>query len=131
MLRGISSKWKQPVFYNTSEGPTKAADIIKIIKEIVAQALKSDLIVVATVCDQGTNNVAAINSLVKDTQAYNLKMGIDSVDNTIKIGDTHIIPLYDIPHLFKGVRNNLLKYDLMYEMNSQKKVIFLLIIASY
>ncbi|KAI4468052.1 thap domain-containing protein 9 [Holotrichia oblita] len=122
MLRGIRSKWKQPLYYNAVTGATKAADIVRILKLIVAEVEKTGFHIVATICDQGSNNVAAITSLIAQTRRRNLKNQIDSTDSIFQIGNTRIIPLYDTPHLIKGIRNNLLKHDLCFEINSQKKI---------
>lgn len=38
------------------------------------------------------------------------------------IGNHKIIPLYDIPHLIKGVRNNLLTKDIYFTSTNKEKV---------
>ena len=65
MLKGIIKNWKQPIFFNFSLGATKSADIARIIKIIIKKAKDIGLHVIATVCDQGSNNVTAIKSLVE------------------------------------------------------------------
>lgn len=122
MLRGIKQKWKQPVYFNTVNGATKAADIVRIIKLIAAEAQTAGLVIVTTICDQNTTNVSAIKSLISQTRASNLREGIDCIDSVFKVSDMTIIPLFDTPHLIKGIRNNLLKYNLCFEINSQRKV---------
>ena len=122
MLRGISRKWQQPVYYNSVSGATSAEDIMKIIKLIVRKCKESGLEVFATVCDQGTNNVRAIKGLLADTAAWRLKENIDCQEPTFNIDGTEVIPIFDIPHVFKCIRNNLLKYNLHFEKNGEKKV---------
>lgn len=122
MLRGIRKKWKQPLYYNFCSGATKTYDIKKILIDIITKCDSIGLKIVATVCDQGSNNVAAINSLINDTKEKYFRMGIDRTEQTFEIDDTTIIPLYDVPHLFKGIRNNFLKYDIHFIENGQQKI---------
>lgn len=122
MLRGIRRKWKQPVFYNNVYGPSSAADITRIIKLIVSEAKKVGLHIVGTVCDQGTNNVRAIKNLLDETRSNRIKNGEDCQDSTFCLSGMDIVPIYDVPHLLKGIRNNLLKYNLHFDKNSEKMV---------
>lgn len=112
MLRGIRRKWKQPVYYNFVNGATKSPDLMTIIKLIIRKCHSIGLNVVATICDQGSNNQAAINTLVKDTKEKYLRKGTEKHEFCFEVDSHKIIPLFDVPHLFKGLRNNLLKYHL-------------------
>lgn len=129
MLQGIYTKWKQPVYYNSVYGATSSSDIMRIIKLVVVEAHKSGLEIIATVCDQGSNNVRAIRNLLEETHAKRIKEGIDCIDKTFNIGGKEIIPVFDIPHLFKCIRNNMLKYDLHFQLGTEKKVKFYLLIC--
>lgn len=122
MLRGIRRKWKQPVYYNFVSGATKKNDIAYIIKMIVRKCVSIGLNIVATVCDQGSNNQAAINALVQETREKYLRIGKELYEFHFEVDDSTIIPLYDVPHLFKGLRNNLLKYDLCFLEDGKKKL---------
>lgn len=57
----------------------------------------------AVVCDQGASNRSAIGSLIQDARADDLRKGIKDPKRRIRIGDTDIIALYDVPHIFKGI----------------------------
>lgn len=59
--------------------------------------------VVAVVCDQGASNRSAIESLVQDARAEDVRNGITEPRRRIRIRDSDVIPLYDVPHLFKGI----------------------------
>ncbi|XP_072398747.1 uncharacterized protein [Diabrotica undecimpunctata] len=139
MLRGIRRKWKQPVYYNFSNGATKTIDLVHIIKMIVRKCTEIGLNVIAIVCDQGSNNRAAINYLIKDTKIkysneldhlekqktysskyFDLKNKIK--EYVFEVDGRRIIPIYDVPHVFKGLRNNLLKYNLHFTSNNEEKV---------
>ncbi|XP_045451963.1 uncharacterized protein LOC123660991 [Melitaea cinxia] len=57
MVRGILKNYKQPVCYTFSQSATKGPELAKQLKAVISQMQDAGLIVVATVCDQGTNNV--------------------------------------------------------------------------
>lgn len=77
---------------------------------------------VATVCDQGTNNRQAIKYLIDETTGDYLRRGECPKDNIFVVDGNEIVPLYDPPHLLKGIRNNLLTKNLVYEMDGQQKI---------
>lgn len=60
MLRGIRRKWKQPVYYNFANGGTKKYDLMNILKLIIRKCKTIGLKVIATVCDQGANQVSIL-----------------------------------------------------------------------
>lgn len=71
-----------------------------IILKIVEQLLENNIEVVAITCDQGASNRAAYEALeVNADHPY------------IIVKDRQIVCLYDVPHLFKSVRNNLMDHD--------------------
>lgn len=75
----------------------------------------------ATVCDQSIVNVSTINSLVNDTKSKYLQKGQELTYVHFKAFNDLIKPLYDVPHLLKGLRNNLLTKDLVYYDEENKK----------
>lgn len=121
MLRGIKRKWKQPVYYNFVNGATKHMDLVTIIKLIIRKCHSIGLNVVSTICDQGASNQAAINYLVKQTQEEYKRAGKDMSEYIFEVDGKKIIPLFDVPHLFKGIRNNLLKYPLSFVEENKTK----------
>lgn len=68
MLRGVNSGWKMPISFGYCENQTRTPQLISCIKDIVKSVNQSGLKLVATVCDQGSSNVAAINILLQDTR---------------------------------------------------------------
>ncbi|RZC40252.1 uncharacterized protein BDFB_011654, partial [Asbolus verrucosus] len=112
MLKGIHRQWKQAVAFAFSKGPIKAKDLKPLLVS------KIGFEVMATVCDQGGSNQAVINSLLRDTDEYCKKKNIENTFDGFLIDDVDIIVLYDVPHLFKGLRNNLLSKDLHFQMNA-------------
>lgn len=71
MLKGVCSKWRQPISFYFCEGTTAAATVVRILKEVVAKVHESGLIPVAVVCDQGSTFRSAINMLKKETERKN------------------------------------------------------------
>lgn len=67
-----------------------------------------------TVSDQGSANVAAINSLISDAREDLLRGGNDgsNIDYYV-INDKKIYHMYDVPHLLKYFRNNFQKKDII------------------
>lgn len=122
MLRGIKKKWKQPVFYNFVTGATKHADIIYIIKLIIRKCSSIGLEVVSTVCDQGRNNEAAMNALISDTKRKYAHKDENFNEDFFEIDERKVVPLFDPPHLIKGLRNNFIKYNVQFVMDQKTYV---------
>lgn len=112
MLRGIIRQWKQPLAFSFSSGPTSSVILKVMIKEILIECNDIGFDVVATICDQGSNNQAAINTLIKESRQESVRLGQEYKKLGSMIGDREIVPLYDVPHLIKGIRNNFLIKDI-------------------
>lgn len=88
MIRGVIKNYKQPIVYTFSQSATKDPEIAKQLKLVVIQLQEAGLIVVATVCDQGTNNVNCIKYLLEETRGTLLRRGEEHIkDNIILIND--------------------------------------------
>ncbi|KAF2887009.1 hypothetical protein ILUMI_19164, partial [Ignelater luminosus] len=98
MIRGIRRRWKQPIFYDFTSGPAKCVDIATTIKKLVAKCREVGLVVCAFICDQGTNNSAAINHLQRTAKwehlitAYKMDPYFGSLRSMPKLTDAHVIP---------------------------------------
>lgn len=110
MARGIHKKWKQPLAYYFSAGGMKAPEIARALKEIIRIASASGLNVIATICDQGAPNVSAINQLYRETNEQFLRSEQENQLFGFTIDSKEIVPLYDPPHLLKGIKNNLFNH---------------------
>lgn len=121
MVKGIKANFKQPVaYYFTSNLNT--VDLKGIIKDVIKNVQATGLKVICTVCDQGTSNVAAISALITETKRKILRAGEQWKDEYFTINNQKIIPLYDVPHLLKGLRNNLLTKNMRYiDFNDHNK----------
>lgn len=102
LIRGMYSSWKMPVSYFLSATSMKATTLSKLIVDHVQQLMNCGLKVRAIVCDQGPNNRSAFSklNLTKEKPWF--------IVNNIKI-----FAIYDVPHLFKNLRNNLLSSDII------------------
>ncbi|KAJ8935141.1 hypothetical protein NQ314_012959, partial [Rhamnusium bicolor] len=121
MIKGICRQWKQPFSFTFSSGPAKSPEIKDMIKKVITSCQSIGLNVVATICDQGSSNQAAINALLKETNENCLRDGIENKYFGFLVNGAEIIPIYDVPHLFKGMRNNLLNKNLHFMIDGAQK----------
>ncbi|XP_036144222.1 uncharacterized protein LOC118646056 [Monomorium pharaonis] len=119
MLRGLNSGWKMPLSYNFCNKQTNTAQLIRCIKEHINKVNNAGFHIVATVCDQGSSNVAAIKELLS---RINMKRDVEqrAQGQTFEVGNVEVISLFDFPHLIKGIRNNLLTKHLALNWKNPK-----------
>lgn len=82
--------------------------------------------VVATISDQGTANVGAINILNNETRLNHLKNNSEYHDEfyEVELHDKQrlkLVHIYDVPHLMKCIRNNLLTKNLSFTIDNITK----------
>ncbi|XP_063221714.1 transposable element P transposase isoform X2 [Bacillus rossius redtenbacheri] len=121
MVRGIRRRWKQPVAYMFTNSTFKAPQLVQCIKNVISTLQETGLKVVATICDQSSTNTAAVNSLLRQTQETYLRAEVENRNMGFVINGQEIVPLYDPPHLLKGIRNNLLSKCLQFRLNGSAK----------
>lgn len=95
-------------------------NLLMIIKNVIVAVQPTGLKVISTVCDQAPSNVAAINRLVQETQQSDSETRKNI--NTFEIGGFEIIPIFDVPYLLKGLRNNLITKNLHFIYESKQKI---------
>lgn len=117
MVRGLYSNWKFPLCYFLTSNGVKGNDLCILIKSSIKEIGDIGLLPTALVCDQGTQN----------QKLFSLLGGTDS-NPTTKIDNQILHLIYDVPHLFKSVRNNLLNGDIQI---NQKKIVFQDIVQTY
>lgn len=122
MVRGVKRKFKQPIAYYFTASGIKTPDLVVALKEVISAVQSTGLRIIGTVCDQATTNVAAINILMQETIQDYCKKGIEKRSFGFEINNQEIVPLYDPPHLLKGIRNNLITKDLTFSINGTKRV---------
>lgn len=122
MVRGIKRKFKQSVSFYFTQSGMKTADLVVALKETIRAVQLTGLKIVATVCDQAPTNIAALNILIKETIENYTRRGMEKKNLGFEIDGIEIVPLYDPPHLLKGIRNNLVTKDLIFYLNGEKKI---------
>ncbi|XP_026724779.1 uncharacterized protein LOC113491811 [Trichoplusia ni] len=119
MIRGLVKNYKQPVACTFSQSATKGPELAKQLKAVITEIQQAGLIVVATVCDQGTNDVNCIKYLLQEIRGILLRKSEEPEGNIILVNNQEIIPLYDPPHLMKCIRNNLITKNIQYKKDSK------------
>ena len=100
MVKGLCMKWKQPLGYFLT-GNTTAAERLRDLLSLVVQKLADiGLTVMVVICDQGATN----------QQMFKL------FDITVEkpfavVSGQRVLFMFDVPHLLKSIRNNLMKHD--------------------
>ncbi|XP_063824571.1 uncharacterized protein LOC135077445 isoform X1 [Ostrinia nubilalis] len=121
MVRGVFKKFKQPVAYSFCTGSTKTEKLKRQLKTVIENVLATGLKVISTTCDQGSTNMAAINSLINDTKGHYIRQNQEFKGGFFEINEHKIYPLYDPPHLLKGIRINLITKNLEFTLNGKKR----------
>lgn len=101
MVRGISTRWKQPVGHFFVGNSVPASVLEKMLRALISKLETLGLIVAAVVCDQEASHRSCLASL---------KVTVENPSFQTSNGNT-IYVMHDPPHLIKNVRNNLLTYD--------------------
>jgi len=105
MIRGLASKWKQPIGCFFHHGTVPASELAILIPLVIRKLYNIGLFVRCIVCDQGPTNISAVKLLGFD---FN-KPFISCSPST-----SHIHVIFDVPHLFKNLRNNLMRKDIIF-----------------
>lgn len=63
MAKGLRRKWKQPVGYFFNSGGANGQVLSILLKEVLRACRDAGLRVIATVCDMGSKNIAALKAL--------------------------------------------------------------------
>lgn len=106
MIRGLFSRWKQPISYYVTCGPIKGHELKILITENLEKCFNVGLSVRAIIADQGPNNRRAFTHLRTSEK-----------NSFIVIRNKKVYILFDPPHLIKSIRNNLLKTDIFINGN--------------
>ncbi|KAK3929687.1 DNA transposase [Frankliniella fusca] len=103
--RGAESDWKMPVAFYAVSGTCPADIIAQLLPEVIRAVRGAGLTVLASVSDQGATNRAAI---------YTLRSKCEEGQNepAYKVDEMLVTHLWDVPHLFKNIRNNFMTADL-------------------
>lgn len=117
MLRGIYNNWKIPFAYFFCCNSMKSHNLKQILTICLENIIRVGMVPKILVCDQGTNNRSALS-----------KLGVSTATPFFTHNDKKIFCIFDVPHLFKSLRNNWLKSDFICE---QKLISFKDVIHTY
>ncbi|KAL1502761.1 hypothetical protein ABEB36_007860 [Hypothenemus hampei] len=112
MVTGLCRKWKQPLAYYFTSGGFKKDELAAILKKVILALQDTGLKVVCAISDQLSTN-AAVFKILKDqtTLQYKRETGEEYRGFGFMVGGEEIIPLFDPPHLLKGLRNHFLNSE--------------------
>ncbi|GFN92684.1 transposable element p transposase [Plakobranchus ocellatus] len=96
MVRGLLSKWKQPLAYILSKGPVKTNTLLSLIKETLQKLVELGLQPKVIICDQASNNRALFN-----------RLGISMNRPFFDYDSFRVYGMFDFPHLINSILNNL------------------------
>lgn len=99
-IRGLYGKWKMPISYFFSSNSITREKLKVLIVHNLETLFSIGYNPVAIVCDQGSNNRGAFTLL-----------GVTKHRPFFEINNKKIFCIYDVPHLFKSIRNNWLTGD--------------------
>jgi hypothetical protein len=106
MVRGISSPWKQPLAYFFVGTSCPAETLRNIIATAIIELRDCGLKVVSLTNDMGSNFVQ-LSSL----------LGISPEHPFFSIEGEDVCYMFDVPHLIKSFRNNLMKHSFHFDGN--------------
>ena len=105
MVRGLYSKWKQPLGYFLTAGTVQSNVLQNIVRTYLEKLESIGLHTKVLVCDQGPNNRSFLQKLE----------GVSIEKPFLLHNDRKVFVIYDPPHLLKNVRNNLMKSNFTYD----------------
>ena len=82
---------------------------MRYIKEVIVTVNEAGLTVVASVCDGGSSNQAAINTLIGDTEKIKGKDYVHICECSFSKSNRKFGMVLTIMELFEGLRTSLLK----------------------
>ncbi|KAL4126427.1 hypothetical protein QTP88_010649 [Uroleucon formosanum] len=104
MIRGLYVNWKIPLNYYFTGSGVKGDSLVLIIKKCVQKILELGFLPSAIICDQGTQN----------RRMFSILGGSENEPFTT-ICCRKLFLIYDMPHLIKSIRNNLLNGNFKYK----------------
>ncbi|KAJ1529971.1 hypothetical protein ONE63_006699 [Megalurothrips usitatus] len=102
MCQGLHSKWTFPVAYFFVSQTCPAPMLKLLISDVIKSLCSIGLNVCGTISDQGPNNRGAISELRRE--------GGDDI--LYFVNGKSYVHVWDMPHILKNVRNNLMSSDL-------------------
>jgi len=114
MIRGVRKQWKQVIAYYFTASTISTDALCLLIPFIILKLQGIGLKPIATVCDQGITNQAALKKLSHENN-------INPTPYTFNVNEEEICIIFDVPHLLKLTRNALLRGILEFEKGKYAK----------
>lgn len=105
MLRGIVVNWKQPIAYALLASTKHYEELDDWMNVVISKLFSMGVVVKAIVSDQGSN----FDKYAKEVKKVTPEKPYFTFD------ECKIYYIFDVPHLLKCIRNNLLTSDFYYE----------------
>lgn len=106
MIRGLFVNWKQPLAYYLVKWKW-TINMFKNIEQAIVALQNIGLTVCCVTNDMGSNNIQLANIL-----------GVTPEKPYFYVAEQKIAYIFDVPHLLKATRNNLIKHTFWYEDNT-------------
>lgn len=100
LVRGICKSWKQPLAYFFTNSTLNSSKLLNILHEAIIGLRNIGLKVLCVISDMGSNFVKLSELL-----------HISSKKPYFEINNEKIFYMFDVPHLVKATRNNLLRHS--------------------
>lgn len=100
LIRGIFKSWKQPLAYFFLHSSINASHLVDILYKVIINLRNIGLKVVSIMSDMGSNFLKLSELLhINIEKPY------------FKINNQKIFYIFDVPHLLKATRNNLMRHN--------------------
>lgn len=99
LVRGICKSWKQPLAYFFSNSTINSSHLLNILHEVIINLTNIGLKVLCIASDMGSN-------FVKLSELLHISIEKQYFESNNK----KIFYMFDVPHLLKATRNNLLRH---------------------
>lgn len=111
MVQGLNTQWILPIAFHFVSKTCPTAMLKTCLKSVIKTLADNGLQVVASVSDQGPTNQSTIKELKAESG--------DSVFYCV--AGARIVHIWDVPHLMKNIRNNLLSSNLEFQEGKEAR----------
>lgn len=108
LARGICEKWEYPLDYLFVPSCALASEVKRVVFEAVRGLREIGFHPIVLISDMGSN-FQALASLLE----------VNAENTTFMVDEEKLYYMFDTPHLLKLIRNNLFKYDIIFEENKR------------
>lgn len=112
MIQGLRARYKQLIAYYFVKGTISSQQLAAYINELIKAIHNTGFRVIVTICDQGPTNMGALKLLKEHSIARSDQCSGQIENRNFFVTDDNrkVYVMYDIPHLFKSIRNNFMNH---------------------